>query len=293
MKKILVTGSEGLIGNLLCNKLKENYKIIHFDLKLGDNILNKKDLERCVKKCDAVIHLAAESRVVNAYKNPLKAIKYNIIGTANLLESIRLFNPKIFCIYASSREVYGETNTVRKEQDLLKPINVYGVTKLSGELLMKSYEDNYGVESYIVRFSNVYGGLNDHKDRVVPQFLYKAAKNKDITLYGGTQVFDFVHLDDATAGVVNLIKKITNQKPKHKQYHFVTGKGTSLKQLAKIIIKLTKSTSKIKYSSSRPYDVNFFVGDPKLALKDLNWRAKIDFENGIKKYWNVFKKHNV
>jgi len=78
--KILVTGSEGLIGSTLCKKLKREHTVERFDLKLGHNILNFKQLKKAMKKCDGVIHLAAVSRVVHAYHKPMKAIRHNIFS---------------------------------------------------------------------------------------------------------------------------------------------------------------------------------------------------------------------
>jgi len=288
--KILVTGSEGLIGSLLCKKLKKEHTIVRFDLKRKQNVLNIKSLKEKLKTCDGVIHLAAVSRVITAYNNPLTSVKNNIIGIANILECIRIINPKIWCVYASSREVYGESTKKVKETDTLNPINVYGATKLSGELLMNSYHLNYSLRTFVVRFSNVYGRLNDHPDRVIPKFLKQASEGHDITVYGGTQTFDFVHVQDATDGVIKLVNKIRHNKTKHRIYHFVSGKGTNLIGLGKLIIKITKSSSKIKKMKSRNYDVNYFVGDPSLTKKDLGWKTKISLEKGLAKYWTEFQK---
>lgn len=290
MGKILVTGSEGLIGVALCSKLEKKYKIIRYDLKLKKNILNKKQLKKSLVGCVGIIHLAGESRVPRGFKYPVRTIKNNIIGTGNILESIKEVNPKIWCIYGSSREVYGETKNKSKENDSINPINVYATTKYSSELLMRNFCSNYGLETFVVRFSNVYGGLNDHKDRVTPKFMIQAMTNKNITVDGGKQIFDFVHLDDATDAVVKLVDKIISKKIKAKTFHFVTGKGTSIMELAKKIIKTTKSDSKIEIKKPRDYDVNHFVGDPKHSKKVLGWKAKISLENGLKRYFKEMEK---
>ena len=171
MSKILVTGSEGLIGAALCRKLEKKYKIVHYDLKLKKNILNKKQFKKNLVGCVGVIHLARESRVPRGFKYPVRTIKNNVVGTGNILGSIKEIDPKIWCIYGISREVYGEKKKKFKETDLLSPINVYATTKYASELLMRNFCRNYGIETFVVRFSNVYGGLNDHKDRVIPKFM--------------------------------------------------------------------------------------------------------------------------
>ena len=118
MTKILITGSEGLIGSLLCKKLSKKYKIVRFDKKLGHDILNYDQIKRKMKGCDGVLHLAAMSRVITAHQKPKEAVENNIIGTTNILECIRKNNPKIWCVYGSSREVYGETK--KKVSEALK-----------------------------------------------------------------------------------------------------------------------------------------------------------------------------
>tara|TARA_B100000029_G_C17590732_1_gene962405 strand:+ start:276 stop:1154 length:879 start_codon:yes stop_codon:yes gene_type:complete len=285
MKKILVTGSEGLIGKVLCEKLEKKFKVVHYDLKRKKNILNKKQLKKDLKGCVGVIHLAGESRVPMGYKYPLKTIKNNIIGTGNILESIRELDSQIWCIYASSREIYGESKIRFREKDLPNPINIYATTKFASELLMRNFGRNYGIDTYVMRFSNVYGGLNDHKDRVIPKFLNQAINNVNITVDGGKQVFDFVHVDDATNGVIRIVNGIISKRLKEKTFLFVTGRGTSIMELAKKIIKITNSDSKIEIRKPRDYDVNHFIGNPSGSKKSLGWKSSIKLEKGLKIYF--------
>jgi nucleoside-diphosphate-sugar epimerase len=284
---ILVTGSEGLIGKALVKNLKsKNYDVIEFDIKNNEDILNKLLVKEKIKSINGVVHLAAVSRVITAYKDPEKSIMTNILGTTNILEAIRKINPKCWMIFASSREVYGETNKKIKEDDQLNPLNVYGSTKLAGENICISYRKNYSTETYIVRFSNVYGGKNDHPDRVIPIFLHQALNNLDITVNGGEQMFDFVHLDDTIEGLSILIEKIMQKQIQSEvfTFHFVTGTGTKLMDLVKKIKSVTNSNSSIKFLSARNYDVETFVGDPTRTEKILGWQSKISLEEGLKKY---------
>lgn len=291
MKTILVTGSEGLIGAPLCKKLKKYFKVFKIDTKIGKSVSNKSNLKKLIQSSDGVIHLAAESRVYTAYKYPFRSIKNNILGTVNILETIRVYNPKAWFVYGSSREVYGKTSGKTSETAKFDPLNVYAVSKVSGELFSRIYEQNYGLRTFIVRFSNVYGGLNDHNGRVTPKFFSQALQNKPITIEGGEQDFDFVYLDDAVDGVVKLVQKISYKKINSKTFHFVTGKSNNIKQLASLIIKITNSKSTIKFIKPRNYDVDHFLGNPILTKKELNWKAKITLEEGLKKYFQSIQKN--
>jgi nucleoside-diphosphate-sugar epimerase len=288
---LLVTGSEGLIGKELSKKLEEKkINLVGYDIKNGQDILDQESLEKIICDVDGVIHLAAISRVVAGYNDPYTAVVTNVIGTTNILDLIRRKNPSCWMIFGSSREVYGESQCVIKESDPLKPVNVYGASKSAGEYLSLCYGNNYNLRTFVVRFSNVYGGLNDHPDRVIPRFFIQALANSDITVYGGNQIFDFVHLSDAVDGLVKLIQKIiNNEKLEYRTLHFVTGKSLSLVELSNKIIKLTNSKSIVKYLPRREFDVDTFIGDPSVTMNVLDWQPKISIDEGLESYLKLIK----
>jgi len=288
---VLVTGSEGLIGKELSKKLEEKkINVVGYDIKNGQDILDQESLEKIICDIDGVIHLAAISRVVAGYKDPYAAVVTNVIGTTNILDLIRRKNPSCWMIFGSSREVYGESQRVIKESDPQKPVNVYGASKSAGEYLTLCYGNNYNLRTFVVRFSNVFGGLNDHPDRVIPRFFNQALANEDITVYGGNQIFDFVHLSDAVEGLIKLIQKIiNNDKLEYRTLHFITGKSLSLIELSNKIIKLTNSKSCVKYLPRRDFDVDTFVGDPSVTMNVLGWQPKISIDEGLEYYLKLIK----
>jgi len=290
--KILVTGSEGLIGTELSRKLRKNgFLVEDFDIKHSQDVNDFDLVIDAIKQVNGVIHLAAISRVVNGFKNPAQAVQTNIGGTVNILEAIRKVNPSCWMVFASSREVYGEVGEGVNENFPINPVNVYGATKVAGELLTLNYGTNYNLRTFVIRFSNIYGGINDYQDRVIPQFVNQAITNSDLTLYGGNQKFDFVHLNDATEGLLILIEKILKNKEfKNKIFNFVTGEGISIKELMQIIIKIVGSNSSIKYLPARKYDVETFVGDPSFTQKVLGWKPKITIDDGLKMYIDLLSK---
>jgi UDP-glucose 4-epimerase len=290
-RSVLVTGSEGLIGKELSKKLEEKkINVVGYDIKNGQDILDQESLEKIICDIDGVIHLAAISRVVAGYNDPYTAVVTNVIGTTNILDLIRRKNPSCWMIFGSSREVYGESQCVIKESDLQKPINVYGASKSAGEYLSLCYGNNYNLRTFVVRFSNVFGGLNDHPDRVVPRFFNQALANEDITVYGGNQIFDFVHLSDAVEGLIKLIQKIINNEIlEYRTLHFITGKSLSLIELSNKIIKLTNSKSIVKYLPRREFDVDTFIGDPSVTMNVLDWQPKISIDEGLESYLKLIR----
>ncbi|HLG25022.1 MAG TPA: NAD-dependent epimerase/dehydratase family protein [Candidatus Nanoarchaeia archaeon] len=279
--KILVTGGAGFIGSHLVDELsinKENEIIIVDNFHRGslDNIRRhlkskKVRLINCdirdynslknIGKIDLVYHCAAQSNVAGSLFNPDYAVTSNINGTYNVLKYSSLNNAEKF-IFFSSREVYGNPEYLPvDESHPLNPINTYGMTKVCGEYLCRNFEKVGGIDVSIIRVANVYGPRD--KERVIPIFLEKAKKNKDIVLFGGKQVLDFIWVGD----VIKSIMKISAKDNPKGAINIGTGIGTSIEELARKIINATKSKSRIVIEKKRSMDVERFIAKSKIGLK--------------------------
>ncbi|RUM58803.1 MAG: NAD(P)-dependent oxidoreductase [Persephonella sp.] len=304
---ILITGGAGFIGSTLgLNMLKKGEDIYFLDIKDKPNfipndryfnidITDKNSLEDVFKniKFDGIIHLAAISRVVWGEEEPEKCKKTNIEGTNNILSLIAKYLPKSWFIFGSSREVYGEAeNLPVKEDDPKKPINIYGRTKLEGENLTIKYSQEYGINSVILRFSNVYGNERDILDRVIPKFIISALKNEPLTIQGGTQIFDFTYIDYTIEGIKKTIELLNSQSKQNgyiDDFHILTGKPKSIVDLAEMIIDYTNSSSEIVYLEGRYYDVDKFYGDIKKIRNVLGIGEPIYLEDGLKKTVKLYR----
>ncbi len=302
MKEVLITGGAGFIGSNLAAKLNDaGMEPVIFDCNVGKDILEDsvgdgrvvrgdvrdfRTLCKSVQSVDGIIHLAAVSRVVWGYENPRKCVDVNVRGTANVLEAARLAHHKPWVIYGSSREIYGEPENLPVEESAPKRVaNVYGMTKIAGENLCQQYHRNYGLNVGILRFSNVYGGVNDHLDRVTPKFIIKSLKGQEITIQGGGQVFDFTHISDTVNGIMKMMKILdSNNEPYFDAFHILTGKPASLQELVSIIVSNTNNHSEVVYGPARTYDVEKFYGDPSKARKELGFSARIGIEEGIRRF---------
>jgi nucleoside-diphosphate-sugar epimerase len=261
----------------------------HYKGDVRDNQLVKD----AIRGVDGVIHLAAISRVRWGFEYPDLCMHVNVQGTLNILEAIRKLDQPPWFVFGSSREVYGNPlKSPVKEDAEYRPTNVYAVSKVSSELLCKSYNKNYGVSCIALRFSNVYGSVKDHNDRVIPRFILSALAGIPLRLYGRTHTFDFVQLDDAVTGLhraICYLEESDNQL--YEDIHLVTGMPTSLEELASLILDVSGSSSRIYFEPPEPYFPTHFCGDTTKARELLKFEATTSIRKGIIKLVSEYQNH--
>lgn len=287
MSTLLVTGSRGLIGReLVRSLLLDGHNVRGFDWSypLGHhffgNILDRSSLQRAMSDCDGIIHLAAISRVAWGERDPVLCYEINAQGTDNLLQVAARQFAKPWVLVASSREVYGEPGDILvTETQAGIPVNHYGRSKLAAEQLINATAG--GLTTAILRFANVYGSQHDHADRVIPAFMTAAIEGRRLSVHGASNTFDFTHVGDVVRGIRLAIHYLATQKRSLGPIHLATGRGTSLGELAEIIVALLDSPSAIERVGSRAGFVSRFVGDPRHAQTMLDFRCRIGLEAGL------------
>jgi nucleoside-diphosphate-sugar epimerase len=147
-----------------------------------------------------------------------------------------------------------------------------------------------GMQTAIIRLSNVFGSLTDHADRVVPAFAKAAVLGQALRVDGAEHTFDFTHIDDVSRGIVALAQLLQKGESRIPPIHFVTGKPTTLSGLAEMAISIASSTSNIEIAPPRNYDVDNFYGCPMRAKKILNWEASIPLRVGLSQLIEAFQK---
>lgn len=286
---ILVTGSLGLIGQILVKKLKtKGFNVLELDqrfpqdhLSHGD-IRDKKLLQRLLAQATGIVHLAAVSRVVWGEQNPSLCWEVNVEATHALLELIKQSQHKPWIIYASSREVYGQQNNLPVlDNNELAPMNHYARSKLAAEKWMNVYRQD-GLLTSILRFSSVYGSIADHPDRVIPAFCRAAINNKTLRIDGFNNVFDFTHVADTVEGILAVINKLQASVNDLPAMHLTTGIGTSLFELASFIQTILNKPLQFSEAPARNYDVHRFYAEPTYAKNILNWNPSIKLQDGLK-----------
>ena len=272
--KVFVTGGVGFIGSHLVDALVEkNHNVIVFDnlfrgkeknieshIQSGKIQFIKGDIRdydavlSASLGCDMCFHLAAQSNVMGAITDIDYSFQTNVVGTYNVLKAVRENQIKRF-IFSSSRESYGEAQEIPvKETHPLQSKNSYGASKVAGEKYCEVFKSMYDMEIVILRFANVYG--NRDFNRVIPIFLDNVQNGKDINIFGGKQVIDFI----AVEIIVNtLIDCMTNVKVLSGPVNVGSGKGTTLFDLANKVMSLSNSGTKIIVAPARSEEVVKFI----------------------------------
>jgi UDP-glucose 4-epimerase len=218
------------------------------------DIRDRHALERLMHKTDLVFHLAAQSNVIGAVEDVDYSSSTNIIGTAAILQAARAGGVRRV-VFTSSREVYGDAADFPvPETAPLCPKNAYGMSKVAGEMCCRM-STGHALQTVILRLANVYGPRD--RGRVIPLFVENALKGRPLTVYGGNQILDFVHVDH----VVDALMKAGFEHHIADPVNIGSGRGTSIAELAERILQLTDSASKVSRLPSRDLDVVGFVAD--------------------------------
>ena len=279
-KNILVTGGSGFIGSHVVDALlKRKYKVTIFDLEtpkrkdvkfIKGSLLNKDLVKFALKKINSVFHLAAVSDINKVKSIPVKTIETNILGTTIILEASRNLNVDRF-IFAGSVYSYSSAG------------NLYTTSKTASELIIKNYQLLFGRKFTILRYATAFGPRNRNVD-AISIFVKKALKNQDLVIHGnGQQKRNYVYVEDLAEGSMIALK----EKTKNKIITLASNQNVSIFNLAKIIIKLTKSKSRIIFDKkNRRIDdfESYYIYNKKNLSNSINWKPRNDLKNGLRKY---------
>jgi UDP-glucose 4-epimerase len=317
-KKLVLVGGAGLIGShtidqLLAEDVKEvlvydNFvrgrvenlanalkdpRVKIFDV--GGDILQTDILEAAFDGADGVFHFAA-LWLLQCHDFPRSAFDVNVRGTFNVMEACVKKGVKRL-VYSSSASVYGDAvEEPMTEEHPFNNKNFYGATKIAGEAMLRAFHHRYGLDYVGLRYMNVYGPRQDYHGAyiaVIMKMLDAIDRGEGPTIMGdGSEAFDFVAVEDCGIANVCAMKAETSDR----FYNVGTGKRTSLKELAELILEITSCDKSINYAPrSQATLVRNRIGCPKRASADIGFTAHLDLREGLKQLieWRANHKAEV
>ena len=308
--KLLVTGGLGFIGsNFILKLLREsdNFEIVNVDAELygadkrnlseiqnnekyefvKGNITNKRLMEEIISKCDLVVNFAAESFVDRSISDANPFLVSNIRGAFTILDIITKQKKRM--IQISTDEVFGSLSSgTATEESKLNPSSPYAATKAAAELLINSYCVTYDSDVIITRCTNNYGP-RQFPEKLIPKTIILANQKRKIPIYGkGENIRDWIHVDDHCNGIMS---SILDGKPG--QSYNISGNNeiNNITIVKKILDIMGKSEDLIEYVEDRPgHDFRYSMNSNKIS-KELGWKPKIRFEEGIEKTLEWYLDH--
>lgn len=303
-KKIVTIGGAGLIGSHTIDLLlkQDVGEILIYDnfvrgrvenlneaLKdprvqiydVGGDITQTDILESALEGADGVFHFAA-LWLLQCHEFPRAAFDVNVAGTFNVMEACVKQGVKRL-VSSSSASVYGDAVSEPMDEDHpFNNKNFYGATKIAGEAMLRAFHHRYGLDYVGLRYMNVYGPRQDYRGAyiaVIMKMLDAIDRGESPTIMGdGSEAFDFVAVEDC--GLANV--KAMQAEATDSFYNVGTGKRTSLKELAEMLIQITGCTQPIKYvERSQATLVRNRIGSPDKAINEIDFKARIDLKQGL------------
>lgn len=315
--KILITGGAGFIGSNLVERYASNNNnqvTIIDNLSTGNvhNIIkyiNQRNVEFIEKdicdsditdfivknKFDYIYNLACPASPYYYLKHPVQTWETNVLGVRNILNGIKGSKTKL--IQSSTSEVYGCAKEIPQKENYWGNVNCIGVRacydegKRAAETLIFDYKRLFGVNAVVVRIFNTYGPKMDKNDgRIVSNFINQAINNKEITIYGkGKQTRSFCYIEDTVDALIGLMNK---NEMINCPVNIGNPKEIKVKDIAKLIKKITNSSSKIVYYEPMKDDPPRRKPNIEYLQYLLKWRPKVNLEDGLRKCIQYYKEDN-
>lgn len=313
---ILITGGAGFIGSWivdvfvrqgssvividnLSSGLKKN--INHLEGKKNFNFI-KHDISTPIsldKKIDYVFHMASRASPFEFTRFPIEILKVNTLGILNALDIVK--NEKAKFLYASTSEIYGNPDlshiptpeTYNGNVNPIGPRSCYDEAKRAGEAFVMAYILENNLDARIVRIFNTYGPRmrsGNLYGRVIPNFVEQCLKNKSLNVFGdGTQTRSFAYVTDTVEGI---LRSAFLPQTKGEVFNIGNESEMSIITLARRILEKNCQTNRIEYKSLPIDDPKRRCPDISKAVRVLNWKPKVNLEEGLKEFISWYEEEN-
>ena len=300
MKKVLITGGAGFIGNHVAQVLlKQSLEVKIYDLKpsslskvesVQGDILDEVQLEQAAYGCDAIVHLAAQISVPRSIQNPEETYNINITGTQNVIACAEKMGIRRVLL-ASSAAVYGDATAIPlKEETIGTLLSPYATSKYDNEHQVVLARER-GLEAVALRFFNVYGpnqSVQGAYAAVIPKVIETITSGQRPVIFGdGQQTRDFVHVQDVAMGIFQLLSIDWNKVHSH-VYNIATQQQISILELIDAVnlncveLGILEAPVQPLFENSRIGDIQHSVANIEKIREQIEWSPTIDFHQGIR-----------
>lgn len=315
-KNVLITGGLGFIGSnlaIVLNKIGASITIVDSLLpNYGGNLANIKEikdkvninisdvrdkhsLRYLVKDQDYLFNLAGQTSHMDSMTNPYNDLDINCKAQLSILETCKKFNPDIIIVFASTRQIYGKPNYLPvDEKHPIRPVDVNGINKLSGEWYHIVYNDVYGLRTSILRLTNTYGPkmrIKDARQTFLGIWIRLLLEGKPIEVWGGEQLRDFNYVDDC---VKALMLASASDETCGKAFNLGSQERVNLKELAQLLISLNGTGEYIIKTfpeDRKKIDVGDYYSDFGYFTRTVGWKPKVVLKEGLEKTLDYFRHH--
>jgi UDP-glucose 4-epimerase len=301
MKQVLITGGAGFIGRHLATHLTDHGVVVtvidneslgdrsHLDLDrvrfMAGDLRNRDDLRTALAGQDAVVHLAADTRVMDSIDNPANNFDNNVVGTFNLLELCRELGVSRVVAASTGGAILGDVEPPVHEEMAPQPTSPYGASKLMLEGYLSAYSASYGVSGCALRFSNIYGPRSFHKGSVVAHFFKQVLAGQPLVVYGdGSQTRDYLYAGDLVQGI-----RAALESDAEGAFQLGTGRPTTLNQLLDVMRSVTGLDLEVAYQDFRAGGVRDTWCQIDKARAGFGFDPSTGLDDGLRSTWDWFR----
>ena len=316
-RRVFITGASGLVGGWLLEKLLNvgadcvvllrdwvpqsqlvTAKLIDKSIIVRGDLSDTQQLERILAEYEiqSVIHLAAQTIVPIANKNPLSTFESNIAGTWNLLEACRLVKSIQSVVVASSDKAYGDTTDLPyKESTALQAVYPYDVSKACADMISASYAKTFDIPIAITRCGNFFGGGDLNWNRIIPGTIRAITRGQQpIIRSDGSLIRDYIYVEDAVSAYMTLTEAVANNSEfSGEAFNFSNETQMDVVTLTQTIISLLGSKLEPIVQGLNHGEIQAQYLDSSKARTLLGWQAQFGLDEGLRKtikwYQNYFE----
>jgi UDP-glucose 4-epimerase len=313
-KKIVITGGLGFIGSNLAKKLVELgakvtlidsliseyggslFNIQGIEDKVRVNISDVRDnhsMQYLIRGQDYLFNLAGQTSHIDSMKNPQTDLEINCTSQLSILEACRNQNPDIKVIFASTRQIYGKPDYLPVDENHpLRPVDVNGINKMSGERYHILYNNVYKIRTCALRLTNTYGPrmrIKDARQTFVGIWIKLILQNRPFEVWDGGQLRDFTYIDDC---VDALLLAACNDETNGQVFNLGGASVVSLKDLADLLVEVNGGGSYSVHefpAERKKIDIGDYYSDFSKFENTVGWRPQIDLKEGLTRTLEFFK----